>query len=60
MAMNSSVAAGRIVQTTSSVWLPWVKLTGRASSPVPSYFQMNQNSTTSVAMNTTPVSQRMK
>ena len=30
MAMNSSVAAGRIVQMTSRLWLPCVYLTGVA------------------------------
>src|SRR4029079_6928156 len=56
--MNSSVTAGRIVHTTSSVWLPCENFTG-CGFERPSYFQANQNSATSVTTKMMPVSQRM-
>src|SRR4051794_40946886 len=54
MAMNSNVAAGRIDQTTSSVWLPCVYCTGSAFFAA-SYFHMNQNNARLVMMKITPV-----
>ena len=54
MAMNSSVAAGRIVQTTSKEWLPWVNLAGRGLDWA-LYFQRNQNNAPSVTTNTMAV-----
>ena len=56
--MNSSVAAGRIDHTTSSVWLPWVNLTGSRFCRA-SYFHMNQKRATLVAMKIAPVKYRM-
>src|SRR6185295_17088009 len=58
MAMNSSVADGRIDQTTSRVWLPWVKVTGFWLVAA-SYFHRNQTNARFVAMKITPVSARM-
>src|SRR3972149_314256 len=58
MAMNSSVTVGRMVQTTSSVWLACENLTGSLFVR-PSYFHMKKNNAHSVAMNTTPVNHRM-
>src|SRR5204862_82919 len=54
-----SVAEGMIDQTTSSVWLPCVNITGcgfRAAS----YFHKNQNRTNPVARKIMPVNTRMK
>jgi hypothetical protein len=53
MAINTSVAAGKIDQTTSSVWLPCVKVTGWAFFAA-SYFQRNQNSARLVMTKITP------